>query len=53
MDLLILHNQRKYVIETKIWRSDERSYAQGKQQLAVYLSTEDVTEGYYVRIRSS
>ncbi len=47
MDLIILHNQRKYVVETKIWRS-ERSYAQGKQQLAVYLSTEDVMEGYYV-----
>ena len=47
MDLVILHNQRKYVVETKIWRSD-RSYAQGKQQLAAYLSTEDVMEGYYV-----
>ena len=47
MDLIILHNQRKYVIETKIWRS-ERSYSQGKQQLAAYLSTEDVAEGYYV-----
>ena len=47
MDLIILHNQRKYIVETKIWRSD-RSYAQGKQQLAAYLSTEGVTEGYYV-----
>ena len=47
MDLIILHNQRKYVVETKIWRS-ERSYSQGKQQLVAYLSTEDVTEGYYV-----
>ncbi len=47
MDLIILHNQKKYIIETKIWRSD-LSYAQGKQQLAAYLSTEDVTEGYYV-----
>lgn len=47
MDLIILHNQRKYVVETKIWRS-ERSYFQGKQQLAAYLSTEGVTEGYYV-----
>ena len=47
MDLLILHNQRKYIVETKIWRSD-RSYSQGKQQLAVYLSTEGVAEGYYV-----
>ena len=47
MDMIILHNQRKYIVETKIWRS-ERGYAAGKQQLAAYLSTEDVTEGYYV-----
>ena len=47
MDLIILHNQRKYVIETKVWRSG-RSYTQGKQQLAAYLSTEGVTEGYYI-----
>ncbi len=47
MDLLILHNQKKYIVETKIWRS-ERGYADGKQQLATYLSTEDVTEGYYI-----
>ena len=47
MDLIILHNQRKHIVETKIWRSD-RSYSQGKQQLAAYLSTEGVTEGYYV-----
>ena len=47
MDLIILHNQKKYIVETKIWRSD-RHYAEGKQQLAVYLTTEGVTEGYYV-----
>ena len=47
MDLLILHNEKKYIVETKIWRS-ERGYAVGKQQLAAYPSTEDVTEGYYV-----
>ncbi len=47
MDLIILHNQRKYIVETKIWRSD-RSYTEGKQQLAAYLSTEDVAEGYYI-----
>ena len=47
MDLLILYNEKKYIVETKIWRS-ERGYAVGKQQLAAYLSTEDVTEGYYV-----
>ena len=47
MDLIILHNQKKYIVETKIWRS-ERHYAEGKQQLAAYLSTEGITEGYYV-----
>ena len=47
MDLLILHNEKKYIVETKIWRSD-RSYTEGKQQLAAYLSTEGVTEVYYV-----
>ncbi|MCY4552970.1 MAG: AAA-like domain-containing protein [Candidatus Poribacteria bacterium] len=47
MDLIILHNQRKHIVETKIWRSD-RSYSEGKQQLAAYLSTEGVTEGHYV-----
>ena len=47
MDLIIFHNQRKYVVETKIWRGD-RSYTQGKQQLAAYLATEGVTEGSYV-----
>ncbi len=47
MDLLILHNEKKYIVETKIWRSD-RAYTQGKQQLAAYLETEGVTEGYYV-----
>ena len=47
MDLIILHNQRKYIVETKIWRS-ERGYTDQKQQLAAYLVTEGVTEGYYV-----
>ena len=47
MDLIILHTGRKYIVETKIWRS-ERLYTEGKRQLAAYLSTEGVTEGYYV-----
>ncbi|MYA56966.1 AAA family ATPase [Candidatus Poribacteria bacterium] len=47
MDLIITHNQRKYIIETKIWRGDNR-YQAGKKQLAVYLSSEGLTEGYYV-----
>ena len=47
MDLLLLHNQRKYIVETKIWEGD-RSYQAGKRQLSVYLKSEGVTEGYYV-----
>ena len=47
MDLLILHNGEKYIVETKIWRS-ESGYTKGKKQLAAYLSTEGVTEGFYV-----
>ena len=47
MDLLITHNQQKYVVETKIWRSNRR-YQAGKKQLAAYLKLEGATEGYYV-----
>ena len=47
MDLIILRNEKKYIVETKIWRG-ERLYTEGKQQLAAYLLTEGVTEGYYV-----
>ena len=47
MDILILHKGKKYIVETKIWRSEQR-YAQGKQQLAAYLATEGVVKGYYV-----
>ena len=47
MDLLILHNQRKYIVETKIWEGD-RYYQSGKAQLTAYLKLEDAQEGYYV-----
>ena len=47
MDLLLLHNGRKYIVETKIWEGD-RSYQAGKRQLAAYLKLAGVTEGYYV-----
>lgn len=47
MDLIVTHNQRKYIVETKIWRGTH-SYQSGKQQLAKYLKLEDVTEGFYV-----
>ena len=47
IDLLIVHNQRKYVVETKIWEGD-RYYQAGKKQLATYLKLEKAQEGYYV-----
>ena len=47
MDIIITHNQQKYIVETKIWRGDGR-YQSGKKQLAAYLRSEGVTEGYYI-----
>ena len=47
MDILITRNERKYVVETKIWRGDSR-YQAGKKQLAAYLALEEETEGYYI-----
>ena len=47
IDLLITHNQRKYVVETKVWRGEE-SYQKGKRQLASYLKLEGAAEGSYV-----
>ena len=47
MDILIRHNHRKYVVETKIWGGDVR-YQSGKAQLAAYLKLEEAREGYYV-----
>ena len=47
IDLLITHNQRKYIVETKVWRG-EVSYQTGKKQLAAYLKLEGAQEGYYV-----
>ena len=47
MDLIILHNSQKYIVETKIWEG-ERSYAAGKKQLAAYVRLEEAAEGYYI-----
>lgn len=46
-DILILHNQRKYIIETKIF-TDAWYFEHGKQQLADYLVSEGIGEGFYV-----
>ena len=47
IDLLIIHNQRKYIVETKIWEGN-RYYQAGKKQLAAYVKSEEAVEGYYV-----
>ena len=47
MDIIITHNQQKYIVETKIWRGDRR-YQAGKRQLVAYLRAEGVTEGHYI-----
>ena len=47
IDLLIIYDQRKYIVETKIWEGD-RYYQAGKKQLAAYLKLEGAREGYYV-----
>lgn len=47
IDLLLIHNHQKYIIETKIWEGHRR-YEAGKKQLAAYLQLETAVEGYYV-----
>ncbi len=32
MDIIITHNQQKYIVETKIWRGDNRYQAKGNLQ---------------------
>ena len=46
-DLILLHNRRKYIVETKVW-SGTGHYEAGKKQLVAYLTLEDAREGYYV-----
>ena len=47
MDMVIFHNNRKYIVETKIWEGEKR-YQAGKKQLRTYLTLEQATEGYYI-----
>lgn len=47
MDVLVTHNLRQYIVETKIWQG-EQSYQAGKRQLAAYLKVEGASDGYYV-----
>jgi hypothetical protein len=46
-DILIIYRDKKYIIETKIF-TDLSYFEKGKRQLAAYLTTENLTEGYYV-----
>ena len=47
MDLVIFHNTRKYIVETKIWEGDG-AYQSGKKQLVQYLKLEGQMAGYYI-----
>ncbi|MDM8561194.1 AAA-like domain-containing protein [Candidatus Parabeggiatoa sp. HSG14] len=47
MDLVILHEHCKYIVETKLWEGN-KLYQAGKTQLAKYLKLEGISEGYYV-----
>lgn len=47
MDIILLHQERKYIIETKLWAGEKR-YQEGKRQLARYLKSEQVNEGHYL-----
>ncbi|GAK57271.1 hypothetical protein U27_04236 [Candidatus Vecturithrix granuli] len=46
-DILILHRNRKYIIETKVF-TNNAYFQKGKRQLAEYLQSEGLNEGYYV-----
>lgn len=46
-DILILYHGQKYVIETKIF-TDSYAFEKGKYQLAEYLKSEGLAEGFYV-----
>ena len=46
-DILIRYQEQSYLIETKVY-SDETYFKRGKGQLAEYLKSEALLEGYYV-----
>ncbi|MCP4697181.1 MAG: hypothetical protein GY862_10070 [Gammaproteobacteria bacterium] len=46
-DILIRCQGQSYIIETKIY-SDDTYFKRGKGQLAAYLKSEHISEGYYV-----
>ncbi|KPA17616.1 hypothetical protein MHK_002150 [Candidatus Magnetomorum sp. HK-1] len=47
MDIVVTFNQKKFVIELKIWRGEK--YAQeGRMQLCKYLEYQNLEKGYMV-----
>ncbi len=46
-DILILYGGQRYIIETKVF-TDTHYFQKGKRQLAAYLASEGLSEGYYV-----
>lgn len=47
MDLIVFHQNQKYIVETKIWEGEKR-YQTGKKQLLTYMKLENTKEGYYI-----
>jgi hypothetical protein len=47
VDLLVFHQARRFIIETKIWLG-LAAYAQGQAQLAAYVTTAGLEKGYLV-----
>lgn len=47
MDIIVVHQGKRYIIETKIWRG-QSYFDQGLPQLAQYLESEGEREGYLV-----
>jgi len=47
LDLIVTHQGKRYIIETKIWRG-QSYFDQGLPQLAQYLESEGESEGYLV-----
>jgi len=47
LDLIVVYQGNRYVIETKIWRG-KAAFDKGLTQLAKYLETEGEEQGYYV-----
>ncbi|MBR5715944.1 MAG: hypothetical protein IKX59_05105, partial [Bacteroidales bacterium] len=47
MDLVVTYGKQEFIIELKIWRGDKYEES-GRDQLAAYLATRNMDEGYLV-----